>query len=519
MADPVKEIFGTATREHQRLRDAEPLTPSLEDALTEEDLAQGAALYKEQATRARLGLGLGLWLWLYIGLGLWLGLGPGLVLGIGLGAVSTTKSKRGRCLGWTLLIAVVLVLNIIIPCLKVYRERHHLVGPARTYYLEQRPLILAAARRMHLNWYWAQASPDIAALEINAGPLSGGQGSYLGDSYLVYYEGHPYWDVINPPGMYDRYSYVATARFRAMRRNLERHGRDDFKIEKSKCEMTRFMQRNSFPTPPILSIWNTRSLPPQMNATSCDSTTLPLFVKACHLTQGHLHSWFRVKSCDQLPELEIWMGSIFDTVATDPERMWAEDADALTKKLVPGFMLQGGVALSPDHDPLYYSLRPGFTGVPGAARECIFELKCEVLWTRTYFCELVLGERPGPTQLFYLRGPDDDDAVVMDSHALDPGREWVHQEGHLACVWRLAERVARAAAIDQMRVDIFVEKGKPDACMVNENSLSSGSDTWPHRMYVARLWAEGHERHLYTAFSNATGKPSYMQTEADVPTF
>ena len=37
------------------------------------------------------------------------------------------------------------------------------------------------------------------------------------------------------------------------------------------------------------------------------------------------------------------------------------------------------------------------------------------------------------------------------------------------------------------RVDIFVAKGDPDGCMVNENSLSSGSDTWPHRMCVARL--------------------------------
>jgi len=37
------------------------------------------------------------------------------------------------------------------------------------------------------------------------------------------------------------------------------------------------------------------------------------------------------------------------------------------------------------------------------------------------------------------------------------------------------------------RVDIFVAKGDPRGCMVNENSLSSGSDTWPHRMYVARL--------------------------------
>lgn len=319
-------------------------------------------------------------------------------------------------------------------------------------------------------------------------------------------EGHPYWDVANPPGKYDRYSYVATARFRAMRRNLERWGRDDFKIEKSKCEMTRFMQRNGFPTPPILSIWDGLSLPAQLNASNCDKASLPLFVKACHLTQGHLSSWFRVTSCDQLPELEEWMERMLVTVATDPERTWAEDADVLTAKLETGLMLQGGAALSPDIDPR-----------DGQPRECIFELKCEVIWGRVYFCELVLGGHPGPTQLFYLRGQEDDDAVSMDSHGREKGREWVREEGHLACVFRLAERVAFAAAIDQMRVDVFVEKGNPDACMVNENSLSSGSDTWPHRMYVARLWAEGHERHLYTAFGNASGKPSYMQTEADVP--
>ena len=171
------------------------------------------------------------------------------------------KWKGGRCACCIIITIVVVVLNVVIPCMKVFKRRHHLVGTARTYYLEQRPRILAAARSMHLNWYWAQASPDIAKLEVNAGPLSGGQGSYLGDWFLVYFEAHPYWDVVNPPGTYDRYSYVATARFRAMRRNLEVHGRDDFKIEKSKCVMTRFLQRNAFPIPPILSIWLGRRQP------------------------------------------------------------------------------------------------------------------------------------------------------------------------------------------------------------------------------------------------------------------
>ena len=179
-------------------------------------------------------------------------------------------------------------------------------------------------------------------------------------------------------------------------------------------------------------------------------------------------------------------------------------------------------------DPIPYTLYPPPTNLhspPSTRHPPPRPGPPQVLWGRAYLCELVLGERPGPTQLFYLRGPDDDEAVAMDPHGVESetasgtNREWVRKEGHMACVWRLAERVARAAAVDQMRVDIFVAKGDPNGCMVNENSLSSGSDTWPHRMYLARLWAEGHERHLYTTFGNASSPISYMTTEADIPTF
>ena len=38
-------------------------------------------------------------------------------------------------------------------------------------------------------------------------------------------EGHPYWDIRNPPGMVDRYSHVVNARMHAMRRNLDVWGR------------------------------------------------------------------------------------------------------------------------------------------------------------------------------------------------------------------------------------------------------------------------------------------------------
>ena len=79
------------------------------------------------------------------------------------------------------------------------------------------------------------------------------------------------------------------------------------------------------------------------------STPMPLFVKACHITQGFLNSVRMVKSCAELPEARAWMGRMFGVVATDPERMWAAAADVLTATLVPGFMLQGSAGLSPDY--------------------------------------------------------------------------------------------------------------------------------------------------------------------------
>ena len=133
------------------------------------------------------------------------------------------------------------------------------------------------------------------------------------------------------------------------------------------------------------------------------------------------------------------MEEMIQVVGVDPERMWAEDGDVLTATLEPGFMLQGSASLSPDYldadTPRYEA----------------FEFKSEVLWGRAYFSELVLPE--GGAQTFWLRGATDSDPQIHDPHALEKRRrwEWVREEGHLACVWRLAERVARAAGIDQMR--------------------------------------------------------------------
>ena len=414
---------------------------------------------------------------------------------------------------------LVVVLALLVPLKIVYNNRLFWIWAARRYYVEQRPLVLASARRMRLAWYWAQATPLVAELETTAA-----LGGAVPESWHVYAEGHPYWNIRNPPGMVDRYSYVVNARMQAMRRIFERHpARDDFKIEKDKCAMVGFFAHNGIPIPPLLGVWRGRDAPLPDELAHCNaSTPMPLFVKACHITQGFLKSVRMVKSCAELPEARAWMGRMFGVVATDPERMWAAAADVLTATLVPGFMLQGSAGLSPDY--VQGSRQRGALRGPAASYESgeeprlqAFELKAEVVWGRAYLAELVLAE--GGMQLFYLRGAEEGDAEVHDPHNLEGPRRWgwIRAEGHLACVWRLVERVARLAAIDQMRVDVFVAKGRPDGCLVNENSLSSGSGIWPHRFYVAQLWAEGHEEGLSTPFGNASSTVAYLQTDADLP--
>ena len=98
----------------------------------------------------------------------------------------------------------------------------------------------------------------------------------------------------------------------------------------------------------------------------------------------------------------------------------------------------------------------------------------------------------------------------MGSQLLPPRSwGWILAQDVMRCVWRLAERAARAAAIDQMRLDIFIARGHPRDCRLNENSLSSG---WGgvHRAWAARLWNEPHALGLYTVVGNASSPPVFM---------
>ena len=42
----------------------------------------------------------------------------------------------------------------------------------------------------------------------------------------------------------------------------------------------------------------------------------------------------------------------------------------------------------------------------------------------------------------------------------------------------------------QVRIDIFVSRGSPSGCVLNEISLSSGNPLGAHDQYVAKTWSD-----------------------------
>ena len=94
------------------------------------------------------------------------------------------------------------------------------------------------------------------------------------------------------------------------------------------------------------------------------------------------------------------------------------------------------------------------------------------------------GEHEGAERLYNASNP----ARAFHSGLEFASHRWLFVEGHMRCVWAMAERVARIIAADQVRVDVFVAKGRPTSCMVNEISLSSGSPLGADGSYAARLW-------------------------------
>jgi len=358
----------------------------------------------------------------------------------------------------------------------LHRWLENTFSTASLYYRRQRPLFEVAAKRSRLHWYFAQTK-GIDSIDL-------------------------------------AYDKLVELRLRSMERMLREFGRDDFKIEKDKCAMYQFFLRNHLPTSPILKEWKS-------NLTFLDdlrkgrmfngAQKYPMFVKCCHLTQYSSRSTFKVKSHEwakaNVDHLVQWARDKWILRADDFDRPWREVGNKLTNGLTPGFLLQAPAVFSRnDKDGEMY----------------IYELRVEVLFGRAYLGLLSLSSEG--TRSVFIRGDTDGDAEchktvgggsLLYLHRWFPSCDearWILEEDHMPCVWALAERAARLMAIDQVRIDVFVSRGLPRDCVLNEISISSAVTAPAHKPFVAKLWAEAFMNRWYKSYGDAISVSVYRQT-------
>ena len=142
----------------------------------------------------------------------------------------------------------------------------------------------------------------------------------------------------------------------------------------------------------------------------------------------------------------------------------------------------------------------------------LVEVRAEVIWGRVYFVNL------DATTIFTRNGDIEDytgfmGGVLHMPPTGGPRVSWVRDEGYLDCVINTAELIANRAHVEYLRVDIFLNRGNPNGCMVNEISLTSGYVYFGHENYIARLWAAGLEKKSYKLLNSTT--PVHELTAAD----
>jgi hypothetical protein len=326
-------------------------------------------------------------------------------------------------------------------------ERRAQFDYAHRYYQQQRPILMEAAKEFALDDYW----------------------NHMGDVTMgMTWEG------------------LCELRVRGMKAQLDLNGREDFKVEKDKCDMVAWIQRTGFSTPEPLGTWYdspTHALHELTSMVDRGNVSWPIFLKMCHLTQGVEDSVRRLKSAEWVrthrEDLARYIEEKWMHQADDANRIFYREANALTDVIKPGLMLQAAFPVS-------------------------MEFKVQVLWGRAYLAYAIEAEgivlRDGSFEqgarenLFAVASP----LPVKDI----PDLAWIEREGHLPHVWRLAERVAAAMSIEQVRVDIFVSKGSPEEPSLNEISLTSGMQSHFHTEFLNELWAEPFVRNAFKSTSN-----------------
>lgn len=345
---------------------------------------------------------------------------------------------------------------------------------ARAYAEQQRPLFAAAARGFRLH-------PDFAATRELVEPSMTWHG-------LIH------------------------ARTKSMARLLREEGRDGFMVEKDRCEMYKFFAANDFPICEVRGVYETKEAAKQAfasGAATAGATQWPLFLKACHLTQSSSRGTRAIAAppagAAALAELGAWVDAKAAFRPDDFDREWRVEGNELTDYVArrPRFLLQAPMT-QPEGVQQF--------DVQSRIAVGLFEMKVEVLWGRAY-----LGLLDG-TAVFRRDDTIEDYSTALAMFKIAGAGEhlrWIVDEGYTACVWDLAERVARTMGIEALRVDIFLRQGDPSGCVVNEDSLSSGMVYYGHEDGLTEMWRSGFLGEPQYSVINTT-KQVYEMTEADL---
>lgn len=357
--------------------------------------------------------------------------------------------------------------------------------PAR-YYSWQLPLFVEASKNFKLHWCWTSS------------------------------EG-------NDKDFPDQINKLTNRRFRALLLKARKFHRRDALVQRDKCKLHLFFRTNRIPMLEVVRGWRNYTHIMTAVHTMTAFTHIekwPTFLFGCHLSLDRAHSMFRIESEDWARQHEK---DVMDFInekwiegPQDVENVWPGAAKDLVPMLTPGFMLQGPTHLS-YHDE--YSLMRAF------------EVKTQVFWGRAYLGELVVDDvyEFDGQHIVFLRGMGESEFEHHNPHgSIDylnfhkirsplpfPSWNWVVKERHLACVWALSQSIAKILAIDYVRVDVFIVRGRPFECKAKDISLVHTSQLRAHERHMGKLWAETLKAKQYTVVGNASSPPAFRFT--DVP--
>eukprot|EP00468_Gymnochlora_sp_CCMP2014_P015275 CAMPEP_0167770420 /NCGR_PEP_ID=MMETSP0110_2-20121227/17920_1 /TAXON_ID=629695 /ORGANISM="Gymnochlora sp., Strain CCMP2014" /LENGTH=339 /DNA_ID=CAMNT_0007659617 /DNA_START=350 /DNA_END=1366 /DNA_ORIENTATION=- len=312
---------------------------------------------------------------------------------------------------------------------------------------------------------------------------------------------HPYW-ARSQKGLTggETWQDMVVGRVSSMSEQLRQQSRDDFKVEKDKCEMYGFFERNNIPFVPLVGMWDTKEGLVEYLEKMRDSKehqekyVFPLWLKSCHLTQGDDAGRIRITKKDLADEKKFrevvgWIRLKWAQKPNDDARAWSDDAKIILHSLKPRFLIQ-------------QSFKGPYGDSVGFPKSAPVELKVEVIWGRAYLANICDYEayalRDGTIERWDTSIFSKVAHVPLTSDEDNKNVLWLKKEGHLEKVYKLAEQVCKAMHADQVRVDIFVRPGDNSAVMVNEISISPGALYKWHAQFMATAWRTGHTTHAYT---------------------